>query len=68
MTLTSLKRHCDIKLRATGTFLVSMERGDPYLYIFQYQNYKNLNFESRDNHPPSTLVDVLQKMAQVEEG
>ena len=29
--LTSLKRHCDVKWRATGTCLVSMERGDSYL-------------------------------------
>ena len=27
--LTSLKCHCDVKLRATGTFLVSIEKRRP---------------------------------------
>ena len=26
-----VNRHCDVKRRATGTFMVSMERGDSYL-------------------------------------
>ena len=29
--MTTLKCHSDIKRRATGTILVSMERGGPYL-------------------------------------
>ena len=40
-----------------------------YTYILQYQNHKNRMLYSENlggNHPPS--VDVLQKMAQEDEG
>ena len=30
MTLTSLRRHCDFKLRATGTFVIPMEKEDSF--------------------------------------
>ena len=62
--MTSLNRHCDVKRRATGTFLVSMERGDLYLYLSSSTQISILGRSS--DHPPS--VDLLQKMPPVDEG
>ena len=59
--MTSLKRHCDVKWRATGTFLVSMERGDSFLS----SSTKIMRIGGLI--APSS-VDVLQKMAPVDQG
>ena len=60
---TSSKCYCDFIWRATGTFLVSMERGGPYLSsstkIIKIRGFIAKIYGGDGNHLP--LVYVLQK-------
>ena len=59
--------HSDVTRIWLVLILVSIERGDPYLYIGS--KYKGLDIKYRKTKaPPSTWADVLQKMARADEG
>ena len=54
VTLTSLKGHCDVKCRATDTFLESIKKKRP-IPILSHQNHKNWKLYGEnlfgENHP-----------------
>ena len=63
--LTLLKCHCNSKWRATGTFSMSMEIGDPYLSLTKFITIQGLIAKIYWGLVTIPTVDVLQNIASV---